>query len=73
MKKRGIILKNALKELLLTFSYYSESAFGASRYKGVKSSLIPEQNGRIRVSRYGMPRYHGIKLVGALQSDRFIR
>lgn len=38
---------------------------------GYKVSLIPEQSGRTKVSCYGVPRYHGKKLVRALLRDRF--
>ena len=37
-------LKNALMELFFIFVCLRESASGASRYIGIKSSLIPEQS-----------------------------
>ncbi len=57
----GIIFRNHLS--------FRESAVGVSRYRSVKKSHSRAE--RLKsVSCYGLPRYHGRKLVRALMSDR---
>ena len=65
----GIIFKNvlnALKELFVAFVSFRESAFGVSRYHGVKRVSFRSRTVEISVNRYGLPRYLGKRLVRVL-------
>ncbi len=51
---------------MLNFGVKRADVLVQERYTYIKSSLIPEQNSRkSTVSCYGVPRYHGKRLVGA--------
>ena len=44
---------------------FRESAVGESRYQSVEKVSFRSRTAELTLSRYGLPRYHGIKLVRA--------
>ncbi len=44
---------------------FRESAGGESRYQSVEKVSFRSRTAELTLSRYGLPRYHGIKLVRA--------